>query len=112
MTEDAFRRLVLSLPATEERAHQGHPDFRVGGKIFASLGYPEKGWGMVKLTPAAQRDHVAAEPEVFVPVRGAWGRQGNTNVQLKKATKAKLLPAVIAAWRNVAPKKLVAEFDE
>ena len=79
--------------------------------MYASLGYPEQGWAMLKLTPAQQRDHVADQPEVFVPVRGAWGQRGCTNVQLKKATRAKLLPAVIAAWRNVAPKKLVAQFD-
>jgi hypothetical protein len=88
-----------------------HPDFRVGGKVFATLGYPSAGWGMVKLMPDQQQDFVRAEPEVFVAVKGGWGRRGATNVRLKAVKKAALRKALEAAWRNTAPKRIVAEFD-
>ena len=67
MTANDFRRLALSLPETEERAHMDHPDFRVAGKIFATLGYPDHGWAMVKLTPVEQEMFVKAQPKVFDP---------------------------------------------
>ena len=86
-----------------------HPDFRVAGKIFATLGYPSARWAMVKLMPDQQQDFVRAEPEVFVAVKGAWGRRGATNVRLKAAKKAGLRKALEAAWRNTAPKKVVAK---
>lgn len=111
MTAAEFRRLALSFPETVESAHMGHPDFRVGGKIFATLGYPSAGWAMVKLMPDQQPDFVHAEPEVFVAVKGAWGRRGATNVRLKAAKKADLRKALEAAWRNTAPQRIVAEFD-
>ena len=111
MTEDAFRRLALSLPQTEERAHMGHPDFRVGGKIFATLRAPTTGWGMVKLPPLEQRLFVLAEPDVFVPVKGAWGRRGATYVLLKSARQEKVRDALLAAWRRTAPKRVVQEFE-
>jgi hypothetical protein len=60
-----------------------HPDFRVAGKIFATLGYPDKSWGMVKLTPEKQAELMHDEPRAFVPAAGAWGRQGSTTVHLK-----------------------------
>jgi hypothetical protein len=88
-----------------------HPDFRVGGKVFATLGYPSAGWAMVKLMPDQQQDFVRAEPEVFVTVKGGWGRRGATNVRLKAAKKAALREALESAWRNTAPKRIVAEFD-
>jgi hypothetical protein len=110
MTAAEFRRLALSLPETAERAHMEHPDFRVGGKIFATLGYPSAGWAMVKLMPDQQQDFVRAEPEVFVTVKGGWGRRGATNVRLKAAKKAGVREALEAAWRNTAPKRVVAEF--
>jgi hypothetical protein len=111
MTAAEFRRLALSFPETAESAHMEHPDFRVGGKIFATLGYPTAGWAMVKLMPDQQRDFVRAEPDVFVAVKGGWGRRGATNVRLKAAKKAALRKALEAAWRNIAPKRIVAEFD-
>ncbi len=74
-----------------------HPDFRVGGKIFATLGYPEAGWGMLKLTPEQQRQFLQADPEMFVPAKGAWGKQGCTTVCLKRAKNATLSLAMIAA---------------
>jgi hypothetical protein len=110
MTAAEFRRLALSFPETAERVHMEHPDFRVGGKIFATLGYPSAGWAMVKLMPDQQQDFVRAEPEVFVTVKGGWGRRGATNVRLKAANKAGVREALEAAWRNTAPKRVVAEF--
>jgi hypothetical protein len=100
MAPDQFRRLALSFPETSEGAHMGHPDFRVAGKIFATLGYPDEGWAMVSLTPEQQEELVHAEPDVFVPVKGGWGRKGATNVRLKKAKKAIVQHALAAAWEN------------
>ena len=103
--------MALRLPEVTEEAHMGHPDFRVRGKIFATLGYPEDGWGMVKLCPLDQVLFVQAEPEVFVPAKGAWGRRGATTVRLRAVKKATLRKALIAAWRNTAPKRLLDECD-
>jgi hypothetical protein len=106
VTANEFRRIALALPETAEKAHMDHPDFRVGGKIFATLGYPTKGWGMVKLTPEQQHYYSKDGPEVFVPVKGAWGRRGATSVHLKAVSKEMLQSAIAAAWRNTAPKRL------
>jgi len=76
MTVDQFRDLALALPEATEATHTGHPDFRVSGKIFATLGPPGTGWGMVKLTPLQQRAFTSLQPRVFAPVAGAWGRGG------------------------------------
>lgn len=81
----------------------GHPDFRVGGKIFATLGYPDDEWGMVKLTPEQQEAFVSGDPAVFVPVKGGWGRRGATNVRLRAARTPGVRAALATAWRNVAP---------
>jgi hypothetical protein len=110
MTEDDFRKIALELPGTTESAHMGHPDFRVGGKIFATL-WPKDGWAMVKLTPDEQEVFVHAAPRVFAPVKGGWGRQGATSVTLRSATAAVARDALIAAWRARAPKRLVRDFD-
>ena len=72
-----------------------HPDFRVGGKIFATMGYPRAGWAMVVLTPQDQDAFVAMKPAAFLPVKGKWGEQGCTNVLLQRAT----VPAVRAALK-------------
>jgi hypothetical protein len=112
VTAEQFRRLALSFPEAIEGAHQKHPDFRVrGGKIFATLAYPDRKWGMVKLTPEQQEEFVGAEPGVFEPVKGGWGSGGATSVRLKSATKLILQPAMAAAWRHAAPKKLAREFE-
>jgi hypothetical protein len=111
MTADDFRRQALSLPEAAEASHMNHPDFRVRGKIFATLGFPGQTWGMVKLTPEQQRRFVQADPAVFAPVKGSWGRRGCTNVDLPAATEKVLRPALVAAWRNAAPKRLVEEND-
>jgi hypothetical protein len=110
MTIAAFRRLALAFPETSESEHMGHPDFRVGGKIFATI-WPKEIWGMVKLTPQQQSLFVEAEPATFVPVKGGWGRCGATHVRLKRANPAAVHSALVAAWLNVAPKRLVAQFD-
>lgn len=106
MTPAQFRRMALALPETVESAHMNHPDFRVCGKVFATLGYPDKKWGMVRLTPEQQEVFVADEPSVFVPSAGAWGRQGSTTILLKAAQPAKLRRAILAAWVNIAPRAL------
>jgi hypothetical protein len=80
-----------------------HPDFRINGKIFATLGYPDKNWAMVRLTPEQQSVFVSSEPAVFIPVKGAWGRQGATNVLLRPAKEASLRAALAAALRNILP---------
>jgi hypothetical protein len=108
MTVDEFRRLALSFPDAVENSHMGHPDFRVHGKIFATLQYPNESWGMVKLPPQEQQTFVHAEPEAFVPVKGAWGRQGCTSVRLEAAEASTVEHALGIAWRNAGterPKK-------
>jgi hypothetical protein len=112
VTADGFRRMALDLPDTAEGAHMGHPDFRVRGKIFASLGVPDAGWGMVKLTPEQQQAFVDTSPAVFAPVKGGWGRGGATNVRLSAATVRTLRPALVTAWRNTAPKGLTLTASE
>jgi hypothetical protein len=107
MTLQSFRRLALSMPEASEVGHMGHPDFRVRGKVFATLCYPDEDWGMVKLTPEQQEAFVSAEPAVFVPVKGGWGRRGATNVRLRPAKTRSLRMALAAAWLNVAPRQLV-----
>jgi len=110
MTADEFRSLALGLPAATEGAHMGHPDFRVRGKIFATI-WPDEGWGMVKLTPDQQAAFVRAEPAAFRPVKGGWGRKGATNVRLENADPAAVRDALMTAWRNVAPKTLGGKHD-
>jgi hypothetical protein len=112
VTSDEFREMALGLPQVSESSHMGHPDFRVGGKIFATLGAPGPEWGMVKLTPDEQELFVQIEPEVFQPVEGGWGRQGATNVRLRSARKSTVRDALAAAWRNRAPKSLSARPTE
>ena len=106
MTADDFRKLALSFPEATESAHMHHPDFRVRGKIFATLGFPDKDWAVVKLTPDEQKCFIQSDPKVFQPVKGAWGRRGNTNVYLPGAKIDIVREAVAAAWRNTAPKPL------
>jgi hypothetical protein len=109
VTPGEFRRMALSFPEAVESAHMDHPDFRVGGKVFATLGYPEKGCGMVKLRPKEQVFFIEAEPDVFAPAKGAWGLRGATIVRLRAASKTSLRRALAAAWRNTAPKRLAAQ---
>jgi hypothetical protein len=101
VTPQQFRRFALSHSGAEERSHMKHPDFRVGGKIFASLGYPDNEHAMVKLTPELQNEFMKREPQAFRPAAGAWGRAGSTTVSLKSAPKSVLQEAITAAVRLV-----------
>lgn len=111
MTMTEFRRMAMSFPEAVRSSHMDHPDFRVGGKVFATLGYFDKGWGMVKLMPDQQETCVAAEPKVFVPAKGKWGQRGATCVNLKAAKKPSVRKAMLAAWLNAAPKRLAEKFQ-
>ena len=104
MTPNEFRELALSFPEAIESAHMHHPDFRVSGKIFATLGYPDENSAMVKLSANDQKEFVRSSPGVFQPAKGAWGQQGSTIVCLPAATINTVREALTAAWRNTAPK--------
>jgi hypothetical protein len=94
-----FRRIALSMEGAEESSHMGSPDFRVGGRIFATLASQDKGYGNLMLTPEQQADFVRELPEVFLPVAGGWGRNGATHVRLAKASEDVLTGALRTAWR-------------
>src|SRR5881392_2305439 len=106
MTPNEFRELALSFPEAVESAHMHHPDFRVAGKIFATLGYPNKESAVVKLTPDEQRGFVRSQSKVFQRVKGGWGRRGHTNIYLPAAKIDIVREALAAAWRNSTPKRL------
>ena len=106
MTANAFRKLALAMPEATEQSHMGHPDFRVAGKIFATLGYPNNQCGMVKLTLDQRDVIVVACPKGFAAVPGGWGDRGATIVQLKAAPSKLVKQALEAAWRNTAPARL------
>ena len=99
--EDA-RRLAGSLPEVTEGAHNGHPDFRVLGRIFATLWIEEERL-VLRLSPAQQAEWTEADPDLFEAVDGAWGRRGWTNLFLWKTDESMLATALLAAWREVAP---------
>ena len=105
MTADKFCSLALEISGAIESAHVGHPDFRVCGKIFASLGYPDDKHGMVKLTPEQQQTFLKQAPEVFTPCAGAWGKQGSTNVVLATAKVVLIRTALEIAAKNIVSKK-------
>jgi hypothetical protein len=107
MTPDAFRQLALALPDSYESSHLDHPDFRVGKKVFATLGYPDVAWGVIKLTPGQQAQFIAAYPKIFFPVKGAWGLRGSTQIKLRLAMRKIVQPALAAAWKNVASATLI-----
>ena len=98
MTTDDFRRIALSLEGAEEGSHMGSPDFRVGGRIFATLAAQHLGYGNLMLTPELQADFVGELPDVFVPIAGGWGRNGATHVRLSAANEDLLAGALRAAW--------------
>lgn len=111
MTANEFRKLALGLPEAVEASHMGHPDFRVRGKIFATLG-PDEDWGMAKLTPAQQAEFMAAALVAFRPASGAWGDRGCTIIDLGEAKAGDVGKALAAAWRNTAPKRLVQQHEK
>jgi hypothetical protein len=99
MTTDDFQRLALSLPGAEQGSHFGATDFRVGGRIFATLAAADKGYGNLMLTPEEQANFITELPETFLPVPGGWGRNGATHVRLDKATEDVLEGALRVAWK-------------
>ena len=105
MTAAGFRRIALGLRDVVEHLHHGHPDFRVGGRIFASLGYPDAKHGMVVLAPDQQRNCIHEHPAAFAPAKGAWGEQGSTIVRLDAVGEEALGLALTLAWQNAAAKK-------
>ncbi|MGD0778325.1 MAG: MmcQ/YjbR family DNA-binding protein [Candidatus Solibacter sp.] len=106
MTGADFRRMALSMPEAVEGAHFGNADFRVGGKIFATLALEKEGFGVLLLSPEEQAGMVEDAPEVFSPVPGGWGRQGSTRVRLAAVAPDILAAALGTAWRRRAPKGL------
>ena len=103
---DRFRAMALSLPGAAESAHMGNPDFRVGGRIFATLSGQARGRGVLKLTVEQQAEFVAELPEVFEPVQGGWGRMGMTYLVLDRAEEATMRGALATAHRNVAARQV------
>ena len=99
MTAADFRRIALSLEGAEEGSHMGAADFRVGGRIFATLAAEKHGYGNLMLTPDQQTMFVAEEPEIFIPVNGGWGRNGATHVRLSAANEDLLTGALRTAWK-------------
>jgi hypothetical protein len=99
MTASDFRRLALSLEGAEEGSHMGAVDFRVGGRIFATLAAVKQGYGNLMLTPEMQAQFVAETPDIFLPIPGGWGRNGATHVRLAAANEDLLLGALRTAWK-------------
>lgn len=94
-----FRRIALSLPGAEESSHMGNPDFRVDGRIFATLASAKQGYGNLMLTPEQQASFVEEMPEVFLPIPGGWGRMGSTHIRLAEASEDVLHGALHTAWK-------------
>jgi hypothetical protein len=99
MTPDDFRRIALSLEGAEEGSHMGAVDFRVGGRIFATLAAVDQGYGNLMLDPGQQAMFVEELPDVFLPVHGGWGRMGATHIRLAKASEDVLTGALQTAWK-------------
>lgn len=99
MDANDFRRIALSLEGAEESSHMGSPDFRVGGRIFATLASAHQGYGNLMLTPEQQAAFVEELPEVFVPIAGGWGRMGATHIRLAAAKEDVLAGALHTAWK-------------
>src|ERR1700732_5511750 len=94
-----FRRIALSLEGAEESSHMGAPDFRVGGRIFATLASQKEGYGNLMLTLEQQALFVEELPEVFLPIKGGWGRLGLTHIRLAVANEDVLSGALRTAWQ-------------
>ena len=99
MTVEDFRRLALALEGAEEHSHIGAPDFRVGGRIFATLASQSRRYGNLMLTPEQQAAFIEELPTVFLPVPGGWGRMGATHIRLSTATEEVLAGALFTAWK-------------
>ena len=94
-----FRRIALSLEGAEEGSHMGAVDFRVGGRIFATLASERQGYGNLMLTPEQQAAFVEELADVFVPIAGGWGRMGMTHIRLAAATEDVMAGALLTAWK-------------
>jgi hypothetical protein len=99
-TAKDFRRIALSLEGAEEGSHMGAADFRVGGRIFATLASQKGGYGNLMLTPELQAEFVTEQPDVFLPVAGGWGKSGATHIRLSAADEDMLSGALRTAWRS------------
>ena len=108
MTAADFRRIALSLEGAEEGSHMGAMDFRVGGRIFATLASVNDGFGNLMLTPEIQAEFVGEAPDLFVPVAGGWGRMGITHIRLAKANRDVLTGALRTAWHLRVDKNAAA----
>lgn len=93
-----FRRIALSLPNAEQGSHHGQPDFRIGGRIFATLSMADQGYGNLMLTPEVQAEFVADAPKIFIPIHGGWGRMGHTHLVLAAADDATIRGALQTAY--------------
>jgi hypothetical protein len=105
MTAADFRRIALSFPGTEESSHMGAADFRVGGRIFATLAHVKLGYGNLMLTPEIQAIFLSDAPEIFLPVTGGWGRNGATHIRLHEANTDILTEALHTAYKLRIEKK-------
>jgi len=110
MTVDEFRVMALSLPESEERFHMNHPDFRVRGKIFATISLDGLS-GIAKLKPEQQETLLRTERNAFQPASGAWGKGGATVIDLELADENVVKSVLVAAWRNIAPKAILTRYD-
>ena len=99
MTPEDFRRIALALAGAEEGSHMGAVDFRVGGRIFATLASVKQGYGNLMLTPELQQEFVQELPEIFLPIPGGWGKTGSTHIRLAKTNEDVLTGALRAAWK-------------
>ena len=99
MTAGDFRRIALSLEGVEESSHMGSPDFRVGGRIFATLAAEKQGYGNLVLTPEQQAVFIEELPDIFLPIAGGWGRMGMTHIRLAEASEDVLAAALRTAWK-------------
>ena len=99
MTAADFKRLALSLEGAEEGSHMGAVDFRVGGRIFATLASVKEGYGNLMLTPEIQETFVSEQPDMFIPIKGGWGRMGATHLVLATANEDVMSGALRTAWK-------------
>ena len=99
MSADDFQRIALSMEGAEQGSHMGSVDFRVGGRIFATLASVKLGYGNLMLTPELQADFVGERPEIFLPIAGGWGRMGMTHIRLAESDENVMTGALQAAWK-------------
>jgi hypothetical protein len=99
MDASDFRRIALSLEGAEEGSHMGAVDFRVGGRIFATLASVKEGYGNLMITPELQTAFITDRPDLFLPIHGGWGRMGMTHIRLAVADEDSLRGALHTAWK-------------